>query len=264
MLLAIQIGFFTITIADLIDIFVVGWLIYWSYKLLRGSTGLTILIGVIVLFLIGRIISSMGMLMLSALFDQFAELMVIILIVIFQPEVRRFLIMLGNNTLRQRSHLLRRLLDREFDSSEKKESIAGEIKNALIQMSRKKWGALIVLAQNEEMMGIIGTGVPLHADISQHLLESIFNKQSPLHDGAVIISHNKIIAAGCTLPVSDNPNLPKTVGLRHRAAVGITERMEVVAFVVSEETGSISYAYRGKLDRRISENTLSELLKKWL
>ncbi len=264
MLLAIQVGFLPITLADLIDILVVGWLLYWSYKLLRGSTGLTILIGVLVLFLLGRLIRSMGMLMLSTLFDQFAELIVIILIVIFQPEVRRFLIMLGNNTLRQRSHLLRRLLDREFDNSEKKVQLAEEIKNALVQMSRKKWGALLVLSQNEEMLGIMGTGVPLHADISQQLIESIFNKEGPLHDGAVVIKDNKIIAAGCTLPVSDNPNLPKAVGLRHRAAVGISERMEVISFIVSEETGSISYALRGKLHRRISESTLMELLEKYL
>ncbi len=264
MLLAIHIGFLPVRIWDIFDILIVGYLFYWMYKLLRGSTGLTILVGVAVLFLLGRLVKSLDMSMLSLLFDQFANLIVIILIVIFQPEVRRFLLMLGNNTLRQRSHFLQRLLDKEFTNTEQKQAIVQEIKNAFINMSRKKWGALIVLSQNEEMLGIIGTGVPLHADISQQLLESIFNKESPLHDGAVIISHNKIIAAGCTLPVSDNPNLPKSVGLRHRSAVGITERMEVVAFTVSEETGSISYAFRGKLQRRISESTLEELLMKYL
>ena len=264
MLLAIHIGFLPIRIWDLFDMLIVGYLLYWAYKLLRGSTGLTILVGVGVLFLVGQMVHALEMVMLSKLFDLFANFVALMLIIIFQPEVRRFLLMLGNNTLRQRSHFLRRLLDKEFANSEKKQADVQEIKNALVSMSRKKWGALIVLSQNEEMLGIIGTGVPMGAHISQQLLESIFNKESPLHDGAVIIKHDKILAAGCTLPVSDNPNLPKAVGLRHRASVGITERMEVVAFTVSEETGSISYAHRGKLQRRISESTLEELLMKYL
>ncbi|MCL4151932.1 UNVERIFIED_CONTAM: hypothetical protein GTU68_010792 [Idotea baltica] len=132
----------------------------------------------------------------------------------------------------------------------------------MLRLSRQRIGALIVLSKNANLEGLINSGVRLDAQISEPLIESIFNKESPLHDGALVISAGKLQWASCVLPVSDNPSLPKSVGLRHRAAVGITERSNVAAFVVSEETGRISFSFEGKLDRKLSEEGIVELLKR--
>lgn len=137
------------------------------------------------------------------------------------------------------------------------------LKAAIRRMSKQKTGALIVFRRNLLLDGIIAVGAPLDAILTEPLIESIFNKESPLHDGAVIINKNRIERASCVLPVSENRRLPKSVGLRHRAAVGITERVGVVAFVVSEETGTISFAYEGKLERKLNEERLGFLLKKY-
>ena len=244
--LLFQLGFLPVRIWDILDIIIVGYLIYQIFKLLRGSMAFNIFIGVVILYLIWWLVGMLNMDMLSLLLDQFVSVGVIILIIIFQPEVRRFLLIVGNTTLRQRSNFLQRLMDRNLDI-DPSDRLAGikELKAALLRMSRKKWGALIVLSKNLNMDGISNTGVRMDATISQPLVESIFNKESPLHDGAVIISNNKIHSASCILPVSDNPDLPKSAGLRHRAAVGITERMNVATFVVSEETGAIGFSSDG-------------------
>lgn len=262
-ILLFEIGFLPVRIWDILDILIVGYLIYQIYKLLRGSIAFNIFIGVVTLYLIWWLVGMLKMDLLSLLLNQFVSVGVIILIIIFQPEVRRFLLLLGNTTLRQRSNFLRRLLDRNLDppTTNKQEQI-NDLKAAMVRMSRKKWGALIVLAGKLNLEGISQTGVKLEAAISQPLIESIFNKEGPLHDGAVLVSHNKILAASCILPVSDNAHLPKSAGLRHRAAVGITERMSVAAFIVSEETGSIGFAYDGKLKRNLTEQELIELLNK--
>ena len=261
--LLFQLGFLPVRIWDILDIIIVGYLIYQIFKLLRGSMAFNIFIGVVILYLIWWLVGMLNMDMLSLLLDQFVSVGVIILIIIFQPEVRRFLLIVGNTTLRQRSNFLQRLMDRNLDI-DPSDRLAGikELKAALLRMSRKKWGALIVLSKNLNMDGISNTGVRMDATISQPLVESIFNKEGPLHDGAVIISNNKIHSASCILPVSDNPDLPKSAGLRHRAAVGITERMNVATFVVSEETGAIGFASDGRLKRNLTESELTELLNK--
>lgn len=243
------------------DILIVGYLMYQIYKLLRGSLALNIFVGVVLLYVLWWLVGILKMDLLSALLGQVLGVGVIIIIIIFQPEIRRFLLFIGNSTLKQRSNFWQRLLDRnKVEKTEQKETAVKGIKNAMLRMSKSKTGALIVFAKNVSMEGISNSGVRLDAEISQSLLESIFNKESPLHDGAVLVSANKILAAGCILPVSDNPNLPKSVGLRHRAAVGITERTTAVAFMVSEETGTISFASEGRLMRDLTDKKLTDLL----
>lgn len=243
------------------DILIVGYLMYQIYKLLRGSLALNIFVGVVLLYVVWWLVGILKMDLLAALLGQVVGVGVIIIIIIFQPEIRRFLLFIGNSTLKQRSNFWQRLLDRsKVEKTEKKEMAVKGIKNAMLRMSKSKTGALIVFAKNVSMEGINNSGVHLDAEVSQSLLESIFNKESPLHDGAVLISANKILAAGCILPVSDNPNLPKSVGLRHRAAVGITERTTAVAFMVSEETGTISFASEGRLTRNLTDSKLLDLL----
>jgi len=260
----LQIGFLPIRVWDILDILVVGFLIYQVYKLLRGSIAFNIFIGVVILFIVWWLVGVLKMDLLSLLLDQFVSVGVIILLIVFQPEVRRFLLLLGNTTLRQRSRFLRRLLDKNFrQDTAKKEQYLSEISAAILKMGQSKWGALIVLAPNPEMVEVISlTGVILDANINQQLIESIFNKEGPLHDGAAIISGNKIKAASCILPISDSTQLPKSVGLRHRAAVGITERLNVATFVVSEETGELSFAFDGKLKRNIDIQEVRALLSK--
>ncbi len=259
-----EIGFLPIRIWDILDILIVGYLIYQIYKLLRGSVAFNIFIGVILIYILSWLVQMLEMDLLSSLLGEFVSVGVLMLLIVFQPEVRRFLLILGNNTLRQRSNFFNRLLSGKlniFESDVLSEN-AESISKAILRMSRMKTGALIVFANNLNLEYFSNSGVILDAKISQPLIESIFNKESPLHDGAVVISNNKIHAASCVLPLSSNPDLPKSAGLRHRAAVGVTEHSNVTAFVVSEENGTISYAENGNLARKISEKRLKELLNK--
>lgn len=230
------------------------------YKLLKGNIAFNIFIGVLTLYVVWWLVKQLRMDLLAAVLDQFVSVGVIIIIIIFQPEIRRFLLFLGKNTLRQRSNFLERIIDKNLENSEEKGRQIRAIRSALLRMSKKKTGALIVLARNLSLEGLVSSGVALDAEISEPLLESIFNKQSPLHDGAVIISEGMIKSASCILPVSEKSNLPKSAGLRHRAAVGITERANVAAFIVSEESGYISIAVEGTLRRKIAEGEIKELL----
>ncbi len=258
-----EIGFLPIRIWDILDILIVGFLIYQLYKLLRGSIAFNIFIGMILVYTMWWLVRLLQMDLLSQLLTQFVSVGVLMLLIVFQPEVRRFLLILGNTTLKQQSNFLGRLLNRPLIANE--EELKGSvkaIKNAMINLSEKKTGVLIVVSSNLNLEFFGGSGVKLKAIISQPLLESIFNKESPLHDGAVVVNENKIHAASVILPLSHNGNLPKNAGLRHRAAVGVTENTDVAAFIISEESGKISYAFDGKLHWKISEMQLEKLLIK--
>ncbi|NRA51471.1 MAG: TIGR00159 family protein [Phaeodactylibacter sp.] len=263
MIYLFDIGFLPVRIWDILDIIIVGYLMYQIYKLLRGNIAFNIFVGVLTLYVVWWLVNQLEMDLLSAVLDQFVSVGVIIIIIIFQPEVRRFLLFLGDTTLRQRSNFLGRILDRNLENTEEKVRQLRALRSALIRMSKRKTGALVVMAGNLDLDGLTSSGVKMDADITEPLLESIFNKHSPLHDGAVIISNGRIQSASGVLPVSENPNLPSSAGLRHRAAVGITERANVAAFVVSEETGHISIAAEGELRRKIDEQELKSLLSEY-
>ncbi|WP_282774781.1 diadenylate cyclase CdaA [Phaeodactylibacter xiamenensis] len=263
MIYLFDIGFLPVRIWDVLDIIIVGYLMYQIYKLLRGNIAFNIFVGVLTLYVVWWLVNQLEMDLLSAVLDQFVSVGVIIIIIIFQPEVRRFLLFLGNTTLRQRSNFLGRILDRNLESTEEKVRQLRALRSAIVRMSKRKTGALIVLAGNLDLDGLVSSGVAMDADITEPLLESIFNKHSPLHDGAVIVSNGRLQSASCVLPVSENPNLPSSAGLRHRAAVGITERANVAAFIVSEETGQISIAVEGELRRKLDEQELKSLLSEY-
>lgn len=262
-ILDFKIGFLPVSIFDILDIIIVAYLMYELYKLLRGNIAFNIFIGLLLLYISWWLVTQLGMELLSGILSQFVSVGVIILIIIFQPEVRRFLLLLGNTTLRQRSHFLDRILDRNFEDDEDRERAIQALLSAMTRMSRRRTGALIVMRRGLSLEGIVSGGVELGAYLSEALIESIFNKESPLHDGAVIINGKIVESASVVLPVSEDVDLPKSVGLRHRAAVGITERANVVAFIVSEETGSISYAFEGQLFRKLSEEKLETLLQRF-
>ena len=257
---ALKIGFLPVRIWDVLDILIVGYLMYQIYRLLKGNIAFNILIGVVMLFLTWELVKQLEMVVLEAALQRFAGVGVILIAIIFQQEIRRFLLLLGNTTLKQRSQFLGRILDRNLKNPADNQSNIEALKRAMLRLSKHRTGALIVLTQDINLRGIMDTGVRLDAMVSQNLLESIFNKTSPLHDGAVLIGKDRLIAASCILPVSENTDLPASAGLRHRAALGVTERFDVSAFVVSEETGAISFAKSGKLLRKLKEDQLDDLL----
>lgn len=260
MILLFDIGFLPVTIWDILDIVIVGYLIFRIYKLLKGTAALNIFFGVAVLFGVWALVTLLKMEMLSRIMNQLASVGIIILIVVFQPEIRRFLLLLGNTMLQSRTNFISRWLAKNFDLSEGRPSDLQQISRAAVKMGKEKIGALIVMTQSLDIEGVVASGTDIDAKVSYPLLLSIFQKDSPLHDGAVVIGQGKILAASCILPLSESSNLPRSAGLRHRAALGLSERTNAQAIVVSEETGRISYAEKGKLEYNISEARLNELL----
>lgn len=262
MLFQTTIGFLQVDIWDIFDILIVGAMLYQLYRLLRGSIALNIFVGMMLLFLSYQAFQALGMDLLSSILYQFINIGFVSLIIIFQPEVRRFLLLLGNSTLRQRDSVWNRLLGRE-EVSESAPEIE-DIRRAFLRMAGNKTGALVVITKEADPDTVITGGTQMNADISYGLLVSIFHKESPLHDGAVVIHNRRISRASAILPVSENTDLPQSVGLRHRAAVGVSEKIDVACFIVSEENGKISFAHNGQLERGLAEVRLRELLLEYL
>jgi diadenylate cyclase len=248
--------FLEIRFIDLVDIFLVAYLMYRLYKLIKGTVALNMFIGIFGFIVSWLLIKSLNMELSSTILDNFVNVGVLAIIVVFQQEIRRFLLLLGN-----RYNLHSRFsFDRFFESKS-----AGmmniyikPVVQACEDFARSKTGALIVITKNSELLDFVHTGELINAVISRRLIESVFFKNSPLHDGAVIINRNKIKAAGCILPVSQNMELPKRFGLRHRAGMGITEATDAVAIVVSEERGRISFFQNGRGEYNISLEELEE------
>ena len=257
-MLLFRIGFLQVDLFDVFDVLIVGVLLYQLYRLLRGSIALNIFVGMMLLFVSYQAFQALGMDLLSSVLYQFINIGFVSLIIIFQPEVRRFLLLLGNSTLRQRDSVWNRLLGREDIPDQAPE--IGDLRRAFFRMAGSKTGALLVITKDADPDTIITGGTALNADISYGLLVSIFHKESPLHDGAVVVQNRRITRASAILPVSENTALPRSVGLRHRAAVGVTEKIDVSCFIVSEETGKISFAQNGELERGLSEARFTELL----
>ncbi len=260
MIFLFDIGFLPIRFLDLLDIAIVGYLAFLVYKLLRGSVAFNIFIGVILLYFVYWLVGISDMNLLHQVLGQFVSVGFIILIIIFQPEIRRFLLLLGDTTIKQRSNFFSKLLQRNEEDEGSNQAQITAIKSAMVKLSKEKTGALIVVTKNPNLGSLVNSGTRMDAHLTEPLLLTIFNKETPLHDGAVIIYNQKILSASCVLPVSDNPNLPRRAGLRHRAAVGITENSDVASFVVSEESGNISYAHQGKLSQNINPEELERLL----
>ena len=250
-------SFLNIRFLDIIDILVVGYLIYQVYQLLRGSIAFNIFVGVMMLYMSWWLVRALKMDLLTLILEQFVSVGVIVIAIIFQPELRRFLLIIGNQTLRRRFNFLKS----ETSNGDNSLSIK-ELASTLLELAEKETGAIIVLANSATMSQYSESGIVLDARISKPLLISIFNKDCPMHDGAVIISDHKIHAASCVLPLSESPSLPPEAGLRHRAAVGITETANVTAFIVSEESGHIAMAHQGQLSMDLDKTGLSALLEK--
>lgn len=258
-----EIGFLSVRLLDIIDILLVAFLLYKLYELLKGGVAMNIFLGLVAIYLLWWLcVKVLDMQLIGALLGQFIGVGVIALIIVFQQEVRRFLILLGTNSLIANSNLTRKLFNWNFQFKKEVSVDITPVVKACANMSKNKTGALIVLARNTDLKFYASTGDLMDADVSKRLIESIFFKNSPMHDGAIIIAENKIKAARCVLPVTDNSELPAHYGMRHRAALGISEQSDAVAIIVSEETGSISVARDGELTADVTPDELEAILKK--
>ena len=265
--LLFQIGFLSINWIDILDIALVGILLYQAYRLMRGTRATRILVGFLILYFVFLIVKSLKMDMVSALLEQFTEVGVIALIILFQQEIRRFLLIIARNTVFRRTRFYQRkgLLWSLFGEDEQDMELdVKELMDAIQTLSARKWGALVVLTRESKLDNYVESGDALDAKVSKRLLLTIFNKEGPLHDGAVIIYKNRILAARCVLPVSERINLPAQYGMRHRAAIGITEQTDAIAVVASEETGAIS-AFKGQVAyRNLNSSELRSIIQNYL
>jgi diadenylate cyclase len=247
--------FIKIRILDVIDILLVAYLMFQVYLLIRGTAAMNIFIGILSVYLLWIIVKALNMQLLGSILGQVIGVGVIALIVVFQQEIRRFLIYIGNQYFNRNPFSFEKVFPVAFTSPPPVKTKS--IMKACTNMARTKTGALIVIGRKSELSIYTETGDILEATTSSRLIESIFNKNSPLHDGAVIIIHDKIVAARCVLPISENPNLPPDYGLRHRAALGMAEHTDSLIIIVSEQTGSLSIAENGKIIANIDPKELS-------
>ena len=251
--------FIDFSIKDLIDILLVAYLLYQTYRLMKDSGSINIFIGILVFIGCWLIVSQvLEMRLLGSIFDKLVSVGVIALIVLFQDDIHKFLVTVGSH--KRWRNLLRFLRSSQQEKVEKADIMP--IVMACMSMSKSKTGALIVIEKNVPLNEIIRSGETINADVNQRLIENIFFKNSPLHDGAMIIRHKQIIAAGCILPVSHDLNIPKELGLRHRAAMGVSQETDALAIIVSEETGGISVAHKGQFHLRLTAEELERILTK--
>jgi uncharacterized protein (TIGR00159 family) len=253
--------FITIRVLDIVDILLVAVLLYQMYRLIKGTIAFTIFIGFFLVYVSWLVIKALNLELLGTLMGQFLGVGVLLFVVVFQQEIRRFLLLIGTNYQTKRSFGLDKLFASEKIKPANNQHVK-EIVRACDNMARTKTGALIVIPQKSELKDIIRSGEKMNARISSALLETIFFKNTPLHDGAVVITGSRIAAARCILPLTERHDLDPNLGLRHRAAVGVSEVTDAWAIVVSEETGSISLAFQGELMHRISIVQLTTELEK--
>ncbi|MDX8339991.1 diadenylate cyclase CdaA [Draconibacterium sp. IB214405] len=254
-----MLAFITIRFLDILDILLVAFLLYQLYRLIKGTVAFNIVIGLFSLYLVWLIVRALNMELLGSIMGQFIGVGVLALIIVFHPEIRKFLVFIGTNY--NLNKIL--MLDKLFSQGKTKTIDEVQIENivdACVAMGKTKTGALIVIARESDLNDQVHTGEKINAKISSALIRTIFFKNSPLHDGAIIIKGNRIVAAGCILPLTQK-ELDKALGLRHRAAVGMTENSDALCITVSEERGTISVAQKGEIRRRVSKETLVQILE---
>src|SRR6201996_737408 len=255
-------NFLKFTFFDVLDIVLVAFIIYQLYSLIRGTIAANIVIGLTILYALYFVVTLLHMKLLTTILANFKDVGIIAVIVVFQQEIRRFLLLVGKNASLQRNKAWWRYFFGKADDEKNNYARIKPIIDACKSLKQTRTGALIVFAKYYDEQFYQNSCEVMEARISKRLLESIFQKTSPLHDGAVVIAENKIKSASCILPLTDKTDLPPQFGLRHRAGIGVTEANEATAIIVSEETGEISYAKQGKVKMNISFAELEKLLNK--
>ena len=255
-------GFLRLSFTDILDILLVAFIIFLVFRWIRGSAAWSIFVAILSLYLIGFIVSVLGMKLTSTIMDMILNVGVLALIVIFQPEIRRFLMRLGNRYLMNapRNSFIDKVFRKVGGKTVMGSDAVNEVTEACRRMSEAGTGALIVIPQTTPLDDIIETGDKIDAAIHRRLLMNLFFKNSPLHDGAVIISGNRIVAARCTLPITEKTDIPPSFGMRHKAAIGMSEESDAEVVVVSEETGAISFVKGGNVTGINNINELKLLL----
>jgi len=254
-------NFLEFKITDLIDIILVAVLLYYIYKLVKGTVAINIFIGIVIVWALWKLTELLEMKMISSMVGGFMNIGLIALIIVFQQEIRKFLLMIGSTNFATKRNFIRhfRFLKQEgLPTNTDVDAIVG----ACEKMSISRTGAILVIERNNSLDFVKGTGDKMYIEITQPIIESIFYKNSPLHDGAAVVQDNFITATRVILPVSNERNIPLRFGLRHRAAVGITEKTDALCLVVSEETGTVSYIKNGEFVVYKSMDELTEIIKK--
>ena len=249
--------FLDFNIFDFIDITLVSILIFQLYKLVKGSAAINIFIGMTLVYIMWKIFSALEMSLLSEILGQFISVGVLALIIVFQQEIRRFLIIIGKNIFKNKNLFFKAKNLNNFLEDNNINDICSACKN----MSKSKTGAIIVIEKNDNLDLILKTGRTINSNLSQIMIESIFYKNAPLHDGAIIIINKKIIGARCVLPISESNTIPTEMGMRHKAALGVTEQYDCIAITVSEQNGNISCFENGKIKMNLDSKTLQEIIK---
>ena len=244
-----KIGFITVTLIDILDIAIISYILYKLYFFLRGSRAAQMFIGLVLILVASVVVQFLGFSGLNWIFANLRTIWIIAFVILFQPELRRILIYIGQMPLVRK--IFKVAITRRMTE---------EVVKAAFELSKRGFGGLIVLVRNAGIKSIIETGQSIQAKISVPLTVSIFNPRSPLHDGAIVIQNDVIEAAQCILPLSQNPNIGSQYGTRHLAAVGLSEESDAVIVVVSEETGKVSLAYEGHLHTDLDYNKLREML----
>ncbi len=260
--LLFTIGFLPIDWQDIVDVTLVTLLFYHIYRLIKGSIAVKIFMGLLSVYFIYQIVRAMRLELLTSILGEFIKVGVVATLILFQQEIRKFLIVLGKTTFFSKDNIFSRFFNRKVSHS--KTVDVPLMVDLSKNLSSTYTGALIVFAKSSDLNFYADSGDILDAAVSKRLLISIFNKTSPLHDGAVIISDNRITAARCILPVSENENLPAFLGLRHRAALGMTEINDSIVLVVSEESGAVSLSRNGKLYHHLTPAELGKRLTLFL
>jgi uncharacterized protein (TIGR00159 family) len=269
-ILAFKIGFLEVSWVDFFDIGLVAILLYQVYKLIRGSIAVNIFLGILALYLIYLIVRAAQMELLTTILGQFMGVGVLATIILFQQEIRKFLLVIGRSTEVNRDTLMRSFTN--WRPHQEEDFDIQEIIEAAKSLKATRTGALIVFSRDSELKFYVETGDPVDSVVSRRILLSIFNKNSPLHDGAIIIHKGKIKAARCVLPVSENDHLPPQFGLRHRSAIGMSESTDTLLLAISEETGRLILARNGvyikglklkQVEQKILEYLHDEEPKDW-
>lgn len=252
-----KLGFVSVRLVDIIDISVVTFLFYKLYDILKGSMALRVMGVIFSIFLMWKVVDLLDFRLLKSILDEFLGLGAIAVVIIFAPEIRRFLTAISKNTIFDR--ILRQVSTRtESDTAYR------EVVEAVKDLRVTGNGALIILTGADTLNEIQDTGERIDSNISARLISAIFQKQSPLHDGAIILVNNKISSVRCILPISQNPDIPAKLGMRHRAGIGISEVSDVMALILSEETREIALSVRGELRRNVDQTDLELALKNHL
>jgi len=262
MIFLFQIFFITVSWIDILDILLVSIIIYKLYKLLKGSVAVKVFLGILFIYGFYLIVKASGMELLRSILSQFMGVGVLAAFILFQQEIRKFLQMIGKSTS-QNNNLIKDWFSKSKPGSKSELNLAPIIDSVKI-FSQTNTGALIVFGKTSELRFYAESGDNLEAELSKRLLIAIFQKNSPLHDGAVIISGGRIKAARCIIPVSENDKIPAHMGLRHRAAIGLTEVTDAVVLIVSEETGGVSIAYNGEIYYNLNKSDIRSKLRSFI